>query len=87
MTLIPPSPARGDIITLEAPRERSAVAVVVGFSKVGALRIRPLSANPAAMRIRTYRGAWRPLPITDPRHPAFDPCQPADPGLPLDRGL
>lgn len=68
-----PTPHRGDIITLEAPRERGLVAVVVGFSKVGALRVRPLTAKPHLTRIRTYRGAWRALPITDPRHPAFDP--------------
>ena len=73
MSKSPDRPHRGDVITLLAPRERGLVAVVVGLSKAGALRIRPLSAKPEHVRIRTYRGAWRALPVSDPRHPAFDP--------------
>ncbi len=84
MAAIPARPSRGDIITLEAPRERSRVAVVVGVTATGALRVRLLSATAVAATIRSYRGSWRPLPVTDPRHPAFDP---ADPSLLAELGL
>jgi len=74
-------PGRGDFITLEAPRERSAVAICVGHTGAGALRVRRLGGLrfperrrcPAFETITTYRGTWRALPVTDPRHPAFDP--------------
>jgi hypothetical protein len=70
-------PCRGDFITLEAPRERSAVAICVGHTGAGSLRVRRvITPNPARTcfeSMATYRGAWRPLPVTDPRHPAFDP--------------
>jgi len=93
-------PLRGDFITLEAPREQSAVAIrreygrhrleapreqnaiaiCVGHTRDGALRLRRVSPRPAGSRggcfekITTYRGTWRPLLVTDPRHPAFDPA-------------
>ena len=70
-------PLRGDFITLGAPRERSAVAICVGHTRAGSLRVRRLIIpNPARTcfeSMATYRGPWRPLPVTDPRHPAFDP--------------
>ncbi len=71
-------PLRGDFITLEAPREQSAVAICVGHTRAGALRVRRCRvAVPGGARcfetISTYRGTWRPLLVTDPRHPAFDP--------------
>jgi hypothetical protein len=81
---VKPAPHRGDFITLEAPRERSAVAICVGQTAAGALRVRRVAVPPPDPRagghrracfesIATYRGAWRPLAVTDPRHPAFDP--------------
>lgn len=85
MNHVKPLPVRGDFITLEAPRERSAVAICVGFTPAGSLRVRRLNRtatgglerrrHPDSFRaIDTYRGAWRPLPVTDPRHPAYDPA-------------
>ncbi len=83
MNHVNPLPVRGDFITLEAPRELSAVAICVGFTPAGSLRVRRLAALPTHERrksrggfeaIATYRGAWRALPVTDPRHPAFDPA-------------
>lgn len=72
-------PRRGEFITLEAPRERSAVAICVGQTRAGALRIRRLIAQRGIAvgcfsSISTYRGTWRRLAVTDPRHPAFDPA-------------
>ena len=85
MNHVNPLPVRGDFITLEAPRELSAVAICVGFTPAGSLRVRRLDrlapsgnerrrwARRGFRPIATYRGAWRALPVTDPRHPAFDP--------------
>ena len=82
-------PLRGDFITLEAPRESSAVAICVGHTRAGALRVRRVirvgihrgvaggvrvAPGGCFETISTYRGTWRPLPVTDPRHPAFDPA-------------
>ena len=79
LTHVNPLPHRGDFITLEAPREQSAVAICVGHTRAGALRVRrvPVAAPGGARcfwKISTYRGTWRELPVTDPRHPAFDPA-------------
>lgn len=85
MSAVKALPCRGDFITLESPREKSAVAICVGHSRAGALRVRRYilrpdwraerRRNPSHFeKIITYRGAWRSLPVTDPRHPAFDPC-------------
>jgi len=80
---VKPLPLHGDFITLEAPRYQSAVAICVGHTRAGALRVRQVTQCNAHERratsrgfqaITTYRGAWRPLPVTDPRHPAFDPA-------------
>lgn len=80
MHTIKPLPCRGDFVTLETRKERSCVAVVVGFTPGGSLRLRRLlgpHASACFETVATYRGPWRELPVTDPRHPAYSPADDA----------
>jgi len=70
-------PNLGDYITLDSDGEAGRAAVVIGWRRSGALRVRRLKRHGLLDIIRDYRGPWRPLPCTDPRHPSFAPA-PAD---------
>lgn len=64
----------GDFITLESPSDAGRVAVVIGVTASGNLRVR--RCRPFDRRhdhIRTYQGPWNVLPITDERHPLYEP--------------
>lgn len=63
----------GDFITLENASDAGHVAVVIGVTVSGNLRVRRCRPfNRKHDHIRTYRGPWKLLPITDRRHPLYE---------------
>ena len=73
MSTPPTLPHIGDYITLDSHGELGRAAVLVGWRRSGALRVRRLKRHGLLDIIRDYRGPWGQLPCNDPRHPSFAP--------------